>query len=551
MKSCADTALAPTLYGETNKSFDVGALSDALPDLVLLVHRDGTLTGFMGGCSVPALRPTMSGIGESLDTLWSCTTADFIKRLCRRAITERGTVEAELRDQTLVYEARATAQSPDTAICVIRCPSEPIAEGRSADVHASTNKNWDRRGFLRRFKNSIAIAALKEQPLSVAIVQIDGINDIAKLIDANIAERVLAAATERIVGGDLAEEPLVFSYYMGQLSETVLMVVMNTNNRDEMESCITRICTGLRAPIPLGDAVFHLTPYAGIAILNRDATSPKLLLEHARTSALEARKSGVTAVCFFSDTLKLRSLSRLDVTRELRDAIDNREIRLRYVPRHDLSSGKLVAMAAYVKWIHPMRGEVAPVDFLGIAESTGLSNALSRSMLEILEEDFRTLQAGLDSQVRISFGGLRQHILNDAFGDEIARLLERGVFPPERLELRIAERAYISRESGFWKPLTNLGIQLVVDEVGRQLSSFDLLARTPLFGIQLERTWVFSMNDDPHARRICGSAIAAATALGLTPIATGVDTVLARQALIELGCVQGMGDCFDANHPLA
>src|SRR6267143_1609315 len=227
----------------------------------------------------------------------------------------------------------------------------------------------------------------------------------------------------------------------------------------------------LREPISVGDAAFHLTPYAGAAILGQDATSPQVLLNHARGAATEARRSGSGKVSFFSDTVRLRSLARLDLARELREAIANGEICLRYVGRHDLASGRLVAWVGYLRWIHPIRGEVRPVEFLRVAETTGLAVALSRAVLTCLQKDFAVLAPQWDDDVRISFGALRHHILHDDFAADIVRFLAEGSVPAERLELRIAEKTFVASDPAPLKDLRRLGVQMVVDEVGRGLGS--------------------------------------------------------------------------------
>ena len=220
---------------------------------------------------------------------------------------------------------------------------------------------------------------------------------------------------------------------------------MQSADRDAIEACITTLCTSLRSRWILGGTEFHLTPFAGVAIMGQDSSSPRTLLDQARAAATEARRSGSSAPRFFTDTLRLRSLARLDVTRELRDAITNGDIGLRYTGRHDLRSGRLATWAGYLRWQHPLRGEIRPVEFLKVAEATGLATALSRAALASLREDFTAHAARWDEDVRVSFGPLRHHVLHKDFIDDIMKFLATGAVPAERLELRIAEKAFISR----------------------------------------------------------------------------------------------------------
>jgi EAL domain-containing protein (putative c-di-GMP-specific phosphodiesterase class I) len=331
---------------------------------------------------------------------------------------------------------------------------------------------------------------------------------------------------------------------LGQLSDSLLALVLETSDRNVIDARVSNICTSLREPISVGDAVFQLTPYAGVAVLGQDASSPKMLLDHARAAATEAQRRGSAEVCFFTDTLTLRSLARLDIARELREAIANRDIRLRYVGRHDLATGRLVTWVGYLRWIHPIRGEVRPVEFLRVAESTGLAADLSRAVLSCLQEDFKALAPQWDDDVRISFGALRHHILHDDFATDIARFLAEGSVPAERLELRIAEKTFVASDPAALEDLRRLGVHMVVDEVGRGLGSLDGLARAPVWGLQLDRAWVTALCSDQVALKVCRAGISMAKALGLRPIATGVDDQEQREQLLALGCRHGSGDIY-------
>jgi predicted signal transduction protein with EAL and GGDEF domain len=520
------------------------ALIDALPDLVVLVRRDGVLLTYAGGHALPGLKPDPGSIGENTETVWPTAVAVLIKRLTLKAIGLRAATDARFQHLGEDYEARVSAQGPDRALCVIRRVTARASDEALESTGVRPRPQLDRRGFLRRFKDSISLAALSEKPAALAIIQLDGVTDIAQAFDTTIAEQLVSDAILRLPPHDPGRDGESAAWYLGQLSDSRLALLIETSDRDSIDACVTNLCASLREPIAVGDAAFHLTPYAGVAILGQDATSPQALLDHARAAASEARRSGSRKVSFFSDTVRLRSLARLDLARELREAIANGEIRLRYVGRHDLSSGRLVAWVGYLRWIHPIRGEVRPVEFLRVAETTGLAVALSRAVLTCLQKDFAALAPQWDADVRISFGALRNHVLHDTFAADMAQFLADGAMPAQRLELRISEKAFIARDPTFLSNLQRLGIHLVVDEVARGMGSLDGLARAPIWGMQLDRAWVTALRNDEVALRVCRAGIGVAAALGLTPIATGVDNEAQRRALLAMGCRYGSGDLY-------
>ena len=521
-------------------------LIEALPDLVLLLGRDGILLAHGGGRATPALKPRPNALGKALDVTWPARIVTLIKQLTRKAIAQRETMVTRFSSCGVEYTAQVSPQGPERVLCVLRLVGA-VAANDLPEPDACSPPQLDRRGFLQRFKESLSWATLRETPLALAIIHVDGLADIAQVLASEVCEQLMSAAIRRLPPP--REDPASTAngprWYLGQLNEGLLAVVIESADRDPIESCVGSICTSLREPVRIGDAQFHLTPCAGVAILGQDASTPQLLLEQARTAALEARRAGAAqGIRYFTDTMKLRALARIDLTRELRNAIVNGDIRLRYVGRHELQSGRLVACVGYLRWTHPLRGEIRPAEFLRIAAATGLATTLSRAVFAQLRSDFAVLAERCGPEVCISFGALRHHVLDEVFLSDVSRLLSDGGVPAHRLELRIAEKVFVTRDPAHAEALKRLGVRLVIDEVGRGIGSLDALARAPISGLQLDRAWVTALRTDSVAGRVCRAGIGMASALGVVPIATGVDDAETRDALVNWGCVYGSGELY-------
>ena len=517
------------------------SLIRALPDLVIGVRRDGVILAVNAGHGVGALKPAGDSVGKQLVEVWPESVAELVKQLTRKAISTRNTAEAHFQDRGFEYEARATAQGPDRAICVIRSVTR---DALSETIEASAERlapQIDRRGFLKRFKESTAMASLREKPLAVAIIHIEGLADIAQAIAPKLSEQIMTSAVLRLSTDSHEGQP---AWYLGQLSDSLLALVLESADRGSIEGCVEHICASLREPVHLAGDVYQLTPSAGIALLGQDASSAKALLDHARAAVNEARRGSGGRICFFTDTLRLKSLARMDISRELQSAISNGEIQLRYVGRHDLATGRLVAWVGYLRWQHPLRGEIRPLDFLRVAETTGLGTTLSRAAMKWLQNDFLTLSRRGPPDVRISFGALRHHLSHEEFVEDFNRLLSSGAIPPQRLELRISEKNVGVRPPSDFNPLAAAGVQLIVDEVGRGTLSPEWLARAPIHAIQLDRAWVVAARKDTVALKVCRASIAVAKALDLIPTAAGIDDPEQRNLLLALGCQQGSGDLY-------
>ncbi len=511
-----------------------------LPEVVITLHRNGTIID--RGGHIPDL--SGKGVGLDVDTLWQEPLVTLLRRLARKAIALRGETLGHFEQGRQRFELEVRAQGPDRAICRIR--SSVTAPSPAQLPTGRRSLPAERKDFLRRLQDSIASAALRERPLAVAMIHVDGIVDIAQILDPDVARQIMSALVLRLPASDGDS-----AWYVGEIGDGLLAQVLESTDRDALERCVAQLCASLREPITVGGCTFHLTPYAGVAVLGQDATAPRMLLIHARRAVNQARASGADAVCFFTDILKLKSLARLDLVRELRQAIARRHIRLRYAGRHDLTTGERVACVGYLRWQHPLRGEIRPSEFVRVAETTGLAVDLSRSVLQQLKEDYAELCARSVGAAHISFGALRHHVLHEHFIDDIEALLADGTLPPERLELRIAEKTFISCEPRRLQTLHGLGLRLVVDEVGRGMGSLDAFARSPAWGLQLDRAWVTALRSEDAslntvALKVCRAAISVARALGLEPIATGIDSLEQRNAVLALGCSYGAGDLYGA-----
>jgi predicted signal transduction protein with EAL and GGDEF domain len=520
------------------------SLIRALPDLVICVRRDGALLALNAGPAVGELKPAAESVGRSVSEIWPSGLGDLVKQLTRKAIATRSTTEARFDERNSHYDIRASAQGPDRAICVIRPTTSPLAES-AEPTGEHMAPQIDRRGFLRRFKESTSMAALRETPLAVAIVHLEGISEIAQAIAPKVSEQVMTAAILRLMAGVVRtsedEQP---AWYLGQLSDALLAVVIESADHETIEARVEHICASLSKPIDLAGEYYHLTPSAGIALLGQDTSSARGLLDRARAAVNEARRDGGGRIRFFTDTLGLKSLARLDIARELQGAILAREIQLHYVGRHDLRSGALMARVGYLRWQHPLRGPIRPIDFLRVAETTGLGTTLSRAAMDWLQDDYKQMHGKWGLDVRISFGALRHHLAHEEFIADFERLLGTGVIPPERLELRIPASHLGVRPAGDFHPLAAAGVRLIVDEVGRGPLAIDWLARAPVHGLQLDRALVLESRRNPAALKLCKANVAVANALGLVPICGGIDDEEQRQAMEGIGCRYGAGDLY-------
>jgi len=520
------------------------SLIRAMPDVVAFVRPDGLITHHLGGRQVAFLRDSGQLAGQRLDEVFEAPVAELIGRLVRRAIASRDSCEADFSMGGGAYQARLSPQGPQRVLCVIR----PLSGAPAADAAPESGRaggDAERRGFVRRFQQSVSDATLRERPLALCILFLDGLTDIGRLIDFSIGERIMTELLRRLpTSGDATQGS---TWYVGVIGEALLGIVVDGSDDREAIREITRaLCDSIALPIQLKDATFQLTPFAGVALLGRDASGPPALLEHARAAMQESRRSGPGTIQFYSDTLRMLPVARLDIERELRQGVEEGQIGLRYAARHELSGGRVSGIQSYMRWVHPLRGEIAPSEFLPIADATGLSPAVSRAALERLALDMPTLRARFGRDIPISFGPLRQHVSSGQLMLDFRRLTSSGQLQFGRLELRIAERtlATLYRPEHTLGEMVEFGAKLMVDEFGRGFTSFAWLPQLPLSGLQIDRALVVVAGRSAAALRSCRAIAALAGALEVPAIAAGIDDEATRECMVEIGCAQGLGDLY-------
>jgi len=277
----------------------------------------------------------------------------------------------------------------------------------------------------------------------------------------------------------------------------------------------------------------------GVAVSGSVADHAEGLLRDADIAMYQAKSSGRDRVEVFAERIRREAHARDELGRELRSALDSDDIGVHYQPMIDLRTGRLMGFEALARWRHPERGAVPPVEFIPIAEASGLIGGLGEVVLERSLE-VAALWRGLDLHVNLSARQI------DTVG-YVERLLERiaaSTVPVERVAMEITESVVLSESAPTVENLRLLvdsSVGLVLDDFGTGYASLTYLRRLPFRGIKVDRSFVSGIERSPDDAAIVAMVLALATTLGLEVIAEGVETEGQESRLREMGCrfVQG------------
>ncbi|WP_214323402.1 putative bifunctional diguanylate cyclase/phosphodiesterase [Nonomuraea sediminis] len=311
-----------------------------------------------------------------------------------------------------------------------------------------------------------------------------------------------------------------------------------------------RLRVALTESVRLEGMSFDLDGSVGIALYPDHAPDFELLLQRADVAMYLAKESRNGVELYQADKDR-NSPERLGLFGDLRRAVDNRELRLHYQPKVDLADGSVQGMEALLRWRHPVRGTIAPSEFIPLAEQSYLMRQITEYVIEgALEQAARWWHAGLRVQVAVNVSA--RDLLDSALPDQLEVGLARYSLPPEAIQLEVTERVLTGEQShDTIKALAALGVPLALDDFGTGYSSLIRLQRLVVAEVKIDSSFVTRIAESEDDDRIVRSIVDLVRSLGLRSVAEGVESDEIAIRLAEMGCCMGQGWLFSEPMPAA
>lgn len=307
-----------------------------------------------------------------------------------------------------------------------------------------------------------------------------------------------------------------------------------------------RILREMQAPFSIGGTELYGTTSIGITLGTGDYAQADEILRDADTAMYDAKNGGRARFSVFQDGMREHARTILQLETDLRRALDRNELELYYQPIVCIDTGRVVGMESLLRWNHPERGLVGPVEFIGLAEETGLICPIGLWSIREACTQMRTWQALYPTipPLRMSANiSPRQFAEPDVLGS-LQRILTETAIDPRTLNLEITESALVENVDGGQNILTRLralGVRIHIDDFGMGYSSLGQLERFPIDGIKIDRSFVARLGTQPKTLEIVRAIVQLAVNLGLEVTAEGVETEEQLARVSTLGCrrVQG------------
>jgi diguanylate cyclase len=305
-----------------------------------------------------------------------------------------------------------------------------------------------------------------------------------------------------------------------------------------------RLINALREPVQLARNSLVVTPSVGIALYPQDGSDAETLLRNADLAMYFAKRRSPGTRAFFDVSMNASALHRFTIEEQLRGALEREEFYLQYQPQFDVRTGSISGMEALLRWTNPQLGAVSPVEFIPVAEETGLILGIGRWALRAACQQAKAWRAeGLPVQrMAINVSG-RQFALAE-YPQEVAATLAETGLEPSVLELEITESVVMADEAWAEKAinqLKQLGISLAIDDFGTGYSSFGRLRHFAVDRLKIDRTFVTSITDCSDDRAIAAAIIAMSRSLRIAVTAEGVENFPQLAFLQEQECHDAQG----------
>jgi len=415
--------------------------------------------------------------------------------------------------------------------------AETLANVANSDeLTGLPNRHW----LMHYLPSAVEKARTSGAMLAVMFVDLDDFKIINDTLGHAAGDELLQAAASRIRS---VVRPTDHVVRLGGDEFTVILE--HVTSSDDVVRVADRIISTLQEPFLIAGGSSHVVyGSVGISLFPEDGTDAKTLLKHADIAMYAAKGSGKRHYCFFEERLSERLLSRMQNEKALQHAIDVDEFVLYYQPRVDTYSGELRSMEALVRWRHPERGMVPPLEFIPLAEETGLIISLGEL---VARKACCQLAAWQDAGLRVvpvSINVSPRQFSQGGLSALFASCLAESGLDSSLVEIEVTETCMMSEDSIVADELAaieSLGIKLLVDDFGTGYSSLAQLQRLDMDILKIDKAFTAQLDDGKEGEALVMAVISMAHVLGMSVVAEGVETLQQLQVLQALSCNEVQG----------
>ena len=397
--------------------------------------------------------------------------------------------------------------------------------------------------FDDRLTQAINLARRSRHKIALLFLDLDHFKHINDTLGHAIGDQLLQAVAKRLQG--FVRKSDTVSRLGGD--EFVLLLAELEHVLDA-EAFANKLIHALSEPYRVSGHQLHVTTSMGISIYPDDAANAEGMLRNADTAMYHAKACGRSNYQRFTPQMNARAVERQALQDSLQRALERQEFVLHYQPKFDLKSDRITGAEALIRWQHPARGLIAPEDFIGIAEDSGLIVPIG---LWSLREACRQAKAWLDDGLKLKQMAVNisaQEFRHRHFLRNLRDILTSTGLSPRMLELELTEGVLMhdaSSSGNVLQALKDMGVRIAIDNFGTGYSSLNHLRRFPIDTLKIDRSFVQDINSPSgDEAAIVSAVIAMGKSLNQRLVAEGVETPAQLEFLQSYGCGEAQGYFF-------
>ncbi len=377
-------------------------------------------------------------------------------------------------------------------------------------------------------------AADTGQPGAVIMLDLDRFKQVNDTLGHLAGDELLTLVARRMRSVTRAEDTLV------RLGGDEFAVLQTQGVQpDGARSLAARLVSLMSSAFLIDGHQVNTGASVGIAMLGAGTDKPADLLKHADLALYEAKRLGRSRFCFFEAKLARRALGRRQIELDLRRALGLRQLSLLYQPQHSILDQTITGFEALIRWEHPVRGVVSPVEFIPLAEEIGEINAIGEWVIHTACKEAMTWGGAQSVAVNVS----PLQFENDDIVAIVRRALATTGLAPERLELEITEGTLMGESEAVLQRLwtiKDMGVGIAMDDFGTGYASLSYLNSFPFTKIKIDKSFI-QAKQSPRSKALVEAIVKMGASLGMVTIAEGVETLAQYEEIARGGCATVQG----------
>jgi diguanylate cyclase (GGDEF)-like protein/PAS domain S-box-containing protein len=395
-----------------------------------------------------------------------------------------------------------------------------------------------------RLKQALTRAARRKLRAGLLFLDLDDFKRVNDSLGHAVGDELLVQAAARLQTCVRAEDTIA---RLG--GDEFVVLLEDLGDEADAAPVADDILRQFARPFTLGDREVVVSASIGIALTEERGDQTENLLRNADVAMYRAKAAGKGRYVAFTPKMHAETLARLNLEGDLRRAIESCELRVHYQPIMSLQSGRMTEIEALVRWQHPVHGLIPPLDFIPLAEDSGLIIPIGQW---VLQEACRQVavwhvQHPMEPPLIVGVNLSPLQFGHPGLVETIAKTLHDTGLPAECLKLEITEGTLMRDTEAslelLWR-LKEMGIQLAVDDFGTGYSSLAYLKHLPIDTLKIDRSFVTDIVHDAGDRSIVQAILSLAASLGLSVTAEGVEAADQLKALVNWGCQRAQGYHF-------